>query len=61
MDKTHLQLLCYRDHFSDHLIISGQCKENTIVYQYFAYHMSKEIVYIGVYYDEISGIQHILS
>lgn len=24
MDKTHLQLLCYRDHFSDHLIISGQ-------------------------------------
>lgn len=61
MDKTHLQLLCYRDQISDHLIISGQYTEITIVYQYFAYHMSKEIVYIGVYYDEISGIQHILS
>lgn len=61
MDKTHLQLLCYRDHFSDHLIISGQRTEIIIVYQFFAYHMSKEIVYIGVYYDEISGIQHTLS
>lgn len=35
--------------------------EIIIVYQFFAYHMSKEIVYIGVYYDEISGIQHIHS